>query len=122
VLLNLTLPRINEHMTTAVVRTIHAEVGALLPIGAKFIDLSVDLSAAMPHDCPPISLYRFALRDRVWLRKLAVAPGDGIAVGSAIALFTTSPDESIEGDPARSVRVTIAGILDRTGWWLEEPQ
>jgi hypothetical protein len=121
-LLDLTLPRINEHMTTAVIRVVHADIGTLLPLSAKLLDLSVDLSAVMPHDCPPVSLYRFALRDRVWLRELAVVPGDDIAIGTCIALFSTSPDESIEGDPARSVRVTIAGILDRTSWWLEAPQ
>jgi hypothetical protein len=121
-LLNLTLPRINEHMTSAVIETIYAEVGTALPLGAKLLDLSIDLSAVMPHDCPPVSLYRVALRDRVWLRKLAVAPGDDIAIGAAVALFSTEPDESLDGDPARAVRVTIAGILDSLGWLYEDPR
>ena len=121
-LLNLTLPRINELMTIAVIRTVHAQVGTFLPLGAKLLDLSVDLSVAMPHDCPPVSLYRIALRDRVWLRKLAIAPGDDMAIGAPMALFSTEPDESLEGSPAREVRVTIAGILDRSNWWIEEPR
>lgn len=119
-LLNLTLPRINELMTTAVVRTLHAEVGAALTLGAKLLDLSIDLSAAMPHDCPPLSLYRIAMRDRVWLRKLAVAPGDDIEVGALVALFSTEADETLEAEPARAARVTIAGILDESDWWLED--
>jgi pyruvate/2-oxoglutarate dehydrogenase complex dihydrolipoamide acyltransferase (E2) component len=119
-LLNLTLPRINELMTTAVIRTIHAQVGDALPLGAKLLDLSVDLSAAMSHDCPPLSLYRIAMRDRVWLRKLAVAPGDDVAAGALVALFSTEPDETLEGEPARGVRVTIAGIIDESDWWLED--
>jgi hypothetical protein len=116
-LLNLTLPRINEHMTSATIATIHASVGMALPLGAKFVDLIVDLSAVAPHDCPPLSMYRIALRDRVWVRKLVVATGDEIAVGAVVALFTTEPDESIEGEPVRSIRVTVAGIIDPSSWF-----
>lgn len=119
-LLDLTLPRISEHMTSALVRTIYAEVGTALPLGAKLLDLRVDLSAVMPQDCPPISMYRIALRDRVWLRKLAVAPGDDIAVGALMGLFSTDPEESLDGDAARSVRVTIAGILDPSSGFGED--
>ena len=118
-LLNLTLPRINEQMTTAVIKTIHAGVGTALPLGAKLLDLSIDLSAVLPHDCPPVSMYRIALRDRVWLRKLVVAPGDEIAVGAAMALFTTEAEEPLDSEPARAVRVTIAGIIDPSSWWSE---
>ena len=119
-LLNLTLPRINEHMTTAVVKTIYPEINTALQFGAKLMDLSIDLSAVLPHDCPPVSMYRIALRDRVWLRQLAVAIGDDIAVGATLAQFSTEPDEPLRGDPARAVRVTIAGILDPGTWWREE--
>jgi hypothetical protein len=118
-LLNLTLPRINEHMTSATIATVHAVVGTALPLGAKFLDLIVDLSAVAPHDCPPASMYRIALRDRVWVRKLAVASGDEVAVGAVVALFTTEPDESVEGEPVRSVRVTVAGIIDSSTWFDE---
>ena len=121
-LLNLTLPRFNEHMTSAVIEKIHAEVNTALPLGAKLLDLSIDLSAVMPHDCPPISLYRIALRDRVWLRKLAVTPGDDIAIGAVLAHFSTEPDEPLAGNPVRGVRVTIAGILDPSSWWHEDPR
>jgi hypothetical protein len=120
VLLNLTLPRINEHMITAVVRTIYPRINTALPLGAKLMDLSIDLSTVLPHDCPPISMYRIALRDRVWLRNLAVGVGDEIAVGTTLARFSTEPDESLDGDPARAVRVTIAGIIDPVDWWHEE--
>ena len=121
-LLNLTLPRINEHMTSAVITAVYSEVGTALPPGAKLLDLSIDLSAVLPHDCPPVSLYRITLRDRVWLRKLAAAPGDDIAVGAVVALFSTEPDESLDADPARAVRVTIAGILDPATGWREDPR
>ena len=52
-LIVLTLPRINEHMTVAEIQTIHAAEGQFLDLGAKLLDLSIDLSSVAPHDCPP---------------------------------------------------------------------
>lgn len=110
-LLNLTLPEINPLMTTAVIDRIYASVGAALPVGSKLFDLTIDLSAAAPHDCPPIGHYRLVVRDRLWLRRLEVVPGDEPSVGANLALFSTEPHESLDGVPARQVRVAIAGVL-----------
>jgi hypothetical protein len=121
-LLTLPLPRINELMTSAVVDAIHATVGSALTPGAALMDISVDLSAVVAHDCPPISLFRIILRDRVWLRRIAVARGDDVPVGGLLATFSTTADESPEGEPARPVRVTIAGILAQSQAWREEPR
>jgi hypothetical protein len=38
-----------------------------------------------------------------------------------MALFSTEPEESLDGVPARAVRVTLAGIIDRSSWWIEDP-
>ena len=119
--MTLTLPRINELMTSAVVLAIHAAAGSALTPGAKLLDLSVDLSAAAAHDCPPISLYRIVLRDRAWLRRVAVARGDDVAVGALLAYFSTEPDEALDGKPARPVRVMIAGILAQEDGWPVDP-
>lgn len=110
-LLTLTLPRIHERMTTARVDAVHLAAGAPVAFGAKLVDVTVDLSAAAEQDCPPISHYRIVLLDRGWLRELAVAPGDEIAVGAPIATITTQPDESLDAAPARAARTSIAGIL-----------
>jgi hypothetical protein len=116
-LLTLTLPRINEYMTSAAIRVIYAGIGESLNLGAKLLDLSIDLGAVAPHDCPPVSLYRIALRDRVWLRRLTVAPGDDIEVGAIMAYFSTQAEEPLDGEAVRAVRITIAGILDSSDWW-----
>jgi hypothetical protein len=116
-LLTLKLPRINAYMTTALVNKVHATEGASLNVGAKLLDLRIDLSAAAPHDCPPVSHYRIALRDRVWLRRLTVAPGDNVEVGATMAQFSTESGEPLDGEPARAIRVTIAGILVQSDWW-----
>jgi hypothetical protein len=108
-------------MTTALVNKIYANEGVSLNVGAKLLDLRVDLSAAAPHDCPPVSYYRVALRDRVWLRRLTVAPGDDVEVGATMAQFSTESDEPLDGEPARAIRVTIAGILAESDWWSEDP-
>lgn len=119
-LLSLSVPRINTHMTTAIVDAIHARVGEALPLGGKLIDLTVDLSAAAPHDCPPVSHYRLSLRDRAWLRRVDVAVGDEPQVGESLALLSTEPDEPLDAAPARAARVAIAGILGQ-GLWGEDP-
>ena len=75
-LLTLTLPRIGEYMTTAVIRTVYGMEGMEMAVGSKLLDLSVDLSAIAAQDCPPVAMYRIALRDRAWLRELAVAFAD----------------------------------------------
>jgi len=103
-------------MVDATIDVAHIAEGGSVVLGGKFVDVTVDLSAATPHDCPPISHYRIALRDRVWLRRLDVAPGDRVDVGASLALFSTTPDEPLEGEPARAVRVAIAGIIPQTTW------
>jgi hypothetical protein len=117
VLLTLTLPRIYDDMTSALIRRVHAAEGTLLARGAKLFDIRVDLSAAAPQDCPPISDHRIALREALWLRRLAVRERDEPAVDAILAWFSTSPDEALEGEPQRAVRIAIAGILLPVDWW-----
>jgi hypothetical protein len=114
--LNLTLPRINPEMTAATIDRLHIALGAAVPLGGKLLDLTVDLSAAAPHDCPPISHYRLVARDRVWLRRLDVTEGSAPEVGTCLALFSTEPDEPLSGTPARSLRCAVAGIMQQTSW------
>ena len=116
-LIALALPRIHPLMTVAVIRKIHAREGEFLTMGAKLMDVSVDLSSVAPHDCPPISFYRIAMRDRVWLRRLDVAEGASVQIGASLACFTTEADEPLAGPPGRAARITMAGILDQTNWW-----
>lgn len=116
-LLALTLPRINEHMLSAVVAAVHPSAGAELAVGAKLVDLTVDLTAIAAQDCPPVSHFRMVVRERAWLRELAVARGDEIAVGTRIALFSTDPHELLDAEPVRELRVAIAGILMQAPAW-----
>jgi hypothetical protein len=120
-LLILALPRIGERPGSTFVETIHAVSGTCLNPGAKLVDLRVDLSAVVAHDCPPVSLYRIALRERVWLRRLDVAADAAINVGDRIALLTTSADEPLDATPVRSVRVTVVGIVRQDAWWKAQP-
>lgn len=115
-LLNLPLPRINPYMTTAVIDKIHVAAGNAMPIGGKLLDLTIDLSVAAPHDCPPVGHYCLIVRDRVWLRRLCVVPGDEPVVGADLAMFSTEPDEPLDGLPSRNARVTIVGIIPALNW------
>ena len=116
-LLTLTLPRIHDLMTAATIEAVYARAGDALAVGAKLCDLTVDLSAAAAQDCPPISHFRLVLRERLWLREVAAAPGNEVAVGATLMRFTTAPDEPLDGAPAREARVSIAGILAQTEAW-----
>jgi hypothetical protein len=115
-LLNLTLPRINPEMTAATIDQIHIARGAAVPLGGTLLDLTVDLSAAALHDCPPISHYRLVARDRAWLRRLEVSVGDTPEVGGWLALFSTEPDEPLTGPAARLMRFAVAGIIPEASW------
>lgn len=115
-LLNLALPRINPLMTAAVIDRIYASVDEPLAVGDPLLDLTIDLSAAAPHDCPPISHFRLVIRDRAWLRRLDIAVGDSPAVGAGLALFSTERHEPLDGPPSRAVRVANAGIIPDLGW------
>jgi hypothetical protein len=115
-LLHLIVPRINDYMTEAIVEWIYPSQGQLLDVGAKLLDMTVDLSAAAPHDCPPISHYRLVLREPVWLRQLTASRRETVACGAQIALFTSTPDESIEVPSTRAVRVAIAAIIHQPSW------
>jgi hypothetical protein len=110
-LLSLSLARINPLMTTAIVELIHATEGARLPVGAKLLDVTVDLSDSSPQDCPPLSQYRIVLREAAWLRRWLVKPADEPEVGAPLALFSTAADEPLDGVPARAIRVMTAGIV-----------
>ena len=100
------------------VEAIHVRVGDQLLIGARLLDLVVDLSAAAPHDCPPRSHYSLAVRDKVWVRRLDVAPGDEPEVGASLGLFSTEPDEPVDGAPAREIRVAIVGVIPNSTFRL----
>lgn len=115
-LLSLNLPQINPHMTNAIIDIIHGDVDAAIPVGGKLFDLTIDLSAAAPHDCPPVSHYRLVSREQAWLRRLDIAPGDTPETGARLALFSTEPNEALDGPPTRQIRMTIAGIIRQQDW------
>jgi hypothetical protein len=117
VLLTLTLPRLNDLMTTAMIDQVHATPGTALATGAALFDVTVDLSGVAPHDCPPVSHYRIVLREPAWLRRIDVAAGATVALHAPLAQFTTAEDEPLAADAMRAVRVTIAGILRADDDW-----
>ena len=98
-------------MTNALVNTIYAATGALLPTGTKLLDLKVDLSDTLAQDCPPVSYYRLVLREPAWLRRWIVKAGDEPNVGDVLAILSTAADEAVEAQPHRAVRVMTAGIV-----------
>ena len=119
---DLRLPKINPNMSSAVMECAYAAPGTLLKVGDRLFDLSVDLSSGFSQYCPPISYFRVVVREKLWLRKTLVAPGDNCDVGAMLALFSTEQDEPIEASPARAIRITTAGIAHHQGLWSASVQ
>lgn len=121
-LYDLCLPKINPNMSSAMVECVYANPGTVLKAGDKLFDLSVDLSSGYSQYCPPISYFRVVVREKLWLQKILVSPGDNCDVGTPIALFSSEQDESLEGTPARAIRITTAGIAHHQGLWSASHQ
>jgi hypothetical protein len=115
-LLVLKLPNLLTDVRLAKIETLFVVEGQFLKPGMKVLDLRIDLSSVAAHDCPPVSFYRIAFRDRGWLRRLSVANGDTREAGMELALFSTEEDEPLEGSPGRLARFTTAGIIHRSDW------
>jgi hypothetical protein len=121
-LYDLRLTKINPNMSGAVVECVYSNPGTLLKAGDKLFDLSVDLSSGFSQYCPPISYFRVVVREKLWLQKTFVVPGNSCDVGAMLALFSTEQDEPLEATPARAIRVTTAGIAHHQGLWSASSQ
>lgn len=111
------LPLINPQMANARVECLYAGEGEFLRPGSRLLDLSVDLSSAFAHECPPVSYFRIVLREPLWLRCWALGLGDLCPVDGLIARFSTEADEADGGGTGRQVRVNSAGIIYHDGMW-----
>ncbi len=116
-LLTVMLPAALEIGGEARVRRSSVGIGEAVGPGARLLDFSVDLSAGVAHDCPPIAHYRLVLRERGWLRSMTVAVGDAITAGAVLALLSTEQDEPLDAAPVRAARVTVASILFHAEGW-----
>ena len=113
----LRLARINPNMSAGVIECLYVEDGAALKVGDKLLDLSVDLSSGFAQFCPPVSYFRVVVREKVWLRKLLVEPGQNCDVGELLGIFSTEPDRTDDDTPARPLRITTAGIAYHSNMW-----
>jgi pyruvate/2-oxoglutarate dehydrogenase complex dihydrolipoamide acyltransferase (E2) component len=117
--LAVTVPAFSTADADVRVARVHAADGDRLPRGQALFDLTVDLSAGVVRDCPPVSTCRIVLREETWLRRLCVEPGDKVAPGQSLALLSSEADEP-SAAPAREARVTAATMLHHADWWATE--
>jgi len=104
-------------MISARIETLHATPGTWLAIGAKIIDISIDLSDVFPQNCPPTSYHRIVLREKLLLRQVLAAAGQYCAPGERIAMFSDTADEPLDSGIARPARVMAAGIMHHPDMW-----
>ena len=105
------LPAIVPEMTDGKIYSILSQEGTQIRVGGALLEIAVDLSNIVPHDCPPISLYRVFLREVAWLRKLQVKQNDIASVGTILAILTTTASEPLGERAERTIRVSVAGVL-----------
>jgi hypothetical protein len=113
----LRLAKINSNMNAAAIECIYATPGSALKVGDKLCDISVDLSSGFSQYCPPISYFRMVVREKVWLQKILVAPGDNCDVGQLLAVFSSEQADPGEEGPVRPLRITTAGINHHSDMW-----
>jgi hypothetical protein len=116
-LYSLAIPKLNEHAAPIRIETLYAQPGARLAVGAKLADISMDFSHLSTQNCPPISFHRIVLREPLWLRAWAAAPGQLCAQSDCIAIFSDDEAEPAGGAITRSARVMTAGITHHPGMW-----
>lgn len=109
--LDLKLTAIVPQMGEAKILRLLAQEGAALGIGSALLEIEVDLSSQVAHDCPPISYFRLVLREKAHLRRWDVSQGQSLPVGQLLAVLSQTPDETLDGDAARNVRTNAAGIF-----------
>lgn len=115
-LLNIELPHFGGD-AKARVRAVHVREGDHVSLGVALLDVSVDFSAGISFDCPPVSHFRVLSREAGWLLRLTVARGGHLGSGTTIGLLGTTLDADPDEAPARPARLTVASVLEQDAWW-----
>lgn len=115
-LLTLKLPKISPYMDYAVIDKLYVVDNEFVEANQKILDLRVDLSLTIAHDCPLVNYYRIVAGERANLRELHVATGDAVNVGDAIAFFSTEIVEMPDSGPERRLITSVIGIIAEETW------
>jgi hypothetical protein len=110
------LPTLDSSLAVGRLARLHAPIGTRLEAGDVLADVTIDLSAGIVRDCPPVTTCRIILREAAWLREMLISADDQIPAGETIALLSTDPLSPAEA-PSRQARVTVAAILHHEDWW-----
>ena len=114
------LPTLDSDHAFGRLAKLHARVGSRIEAGDVLADVTIDLSAGVTRDCPPVTTWRIVLQEAGWLREMLLSP-DGLAPpGSIVALMSTDPMSPREA-PSRRARTAIAAILHHEEWWNASP-
>lgn len=104
------LQRAGDGMRDGTVHRLLARPGDAIRPGTPLLEVRVDFGAEKAQDCPPVIHYRLVSTERGHLRSWSAAPGDVLAVGAALGVVTSAPDEPAGGPAARALRTTSVAI------------
>jgi hypothetical protein len=113
------LPTLESGHASGRLAKLHASVGSRLEAGDLLADVTIDLSAGITRDCPPVSTVRIVLQEAAWLREILISADAPSPAGSLVALLSTEADSPVEA-PSRRARTTIAAILHHEQWWAPQ--
>jgi hypothetical protein len=116
-ILTVVLPDSLVGVRSAEVHAVHCSAGEELKRGGKILDLKVDLSSVFEHDCPPVSFYRLAACNRLWVRDVSAKVGATALVGETLVLCSTTPDEDLNTSQQQPARVSVIAILGHADIW-----
>jgi hypothetical protein len=114
--LTVPLPTFDNGEAVGRLARLHATIGRRLEPGDVLADVTIDLSAGVARDCPPVTTCRIVMREAAWLREVLISKEHQALGGMPIALLSTDPASPTE-PPARQARTTVAAIVHHEDWW-----
>jgi pyruvate dehydrogenase E2 component (dihydrolipoamide acetyltransferase) len=108
----LTMPKLSPTMEEGTIVKWHRRIGDEVKTGDLLIEVATDKATV-----------EFNAMDPGWLRQILIKEGDEAIVNQAIAIFTESKDESIDGyEPEGAQRVVLEPAEETTGQAQSEQQ
>lgn len=109
-LLELQVPRMSDQVHDVSVEHVFVEAGARVDRGTRLVELRADLGSVAAQNCSPVIDFRLVANEAGWVRRVDVARGDAAAVGAAIVIVSSAPDEPLDVPATRALRVNVGVV------------
>lgn len=114
-ILSLSLPVFQSNDEVIAVEQVCVRENEAIKPGMDILIVTVDLSGANPHDCPPKTTYAVSTAERGHVRALRCTAGNTVSHGELLALMSSTADEPV-GTAERALRTVTAAIIRPEMW------